>query len=467
MGTPTSLSVSVDQDEYSRFEITEGRATITVSVIAAGGGNMSGEVITVQLMKARRLRTSSVYSTTYTISATSSPATNTVTIYLPDVRDASSVSLLRRGKYFVKATSVTNTSITGSSSDFPISIVTAQQMRRLYLFGLPMEAYFMRAVKFQPRTITGVEIYEISRSHPLGFGVLNLNVTPSGDRMLAWSGGESVSIPSSGQYILPLSCENEYIIVKIADVDALPSVMSKEELLVTKDVVSDYMLQQYIERACDWLENDKLAGLFLEPTAIATDLLTPELTAVDWDVIVPALTYYSNNPTQWIDIQVPYMSLLQMNRLWGAIAATHVVDVNLDWVQIAEKSGFTQLVPFNATTAFQFIGLLWVETLRGNIPLPNFWHFSAIAGLRETDPILIEVVGKKAAIEALIVAGHAFRGGYASQSISRDGVSESVSFTQSSVYGIYSATIEAFDKFLNREIKQLKGRYKGPNFWVC
>jgi len=136
-------------------------------------------------------------------------------------------------------------------------------------------------------------------------------------------------------------------------------------------------------------------------------------------------------------------------------------------MEVAEKSGFGQLVPFSATIAFQFIGLTWVESLRGRIELPNFWHYSAMAGLREVDPILLEVVGKKAAIDALTVAGQAFRGGYSSQSISRDGVSESVSYTASAIYGIYSATIEEYSKFLNREIKQLKGRYRGMNVLVA
>jgi hypothetical protein len=64
------------------------------------------------------------------------------------------------------------------------------------------------------------------------------------------------------------------------------------------------------------------------------------------------------------------------------------------------------------------------------------------------------------------VAGQAFRGGFASQSLSRDGVSESVSYTASAIYGIYSATIEDYTKFINREIKQIKGRYRGVNLIV-
>jgi hypothetical protein len=142
------------------------------------------------------------------------------------------------------------------------------------------------------------------------------------------------------------------------------------------------------------------------------------------------------------------------------------VDIALEWLEISERNGLVQLVPFNQEVAFQFIGLVWVESMRGRVPLPNFWHFNAMAGLRQVDPVILEVLAKKAAVDALTVAGQAFRGGFASQSLSRDGVSESVSYTASAIYGIYSATIEDFTKFINREIKQIKGRYRGVNMIV-
>ncbi len=225
-------------------------------------------------------------------------------------------------------------------------------------------------------------------------------------------------------------------------------------------------LQRWIEQSTDWIENDKLAGVFLEPTRIVTDPVLPGNVTPDWDFIVPPITFYPVMPAKWIDILFPYPSLLKIDELFGQLGTTRIVDIAEEWVEISERNGFVQLVPFNQEVAFQFIGLVWVESLRGRIELPNFWHFDAVAGLREVDPILLEIIGKKAAIDALTVAGHAFRGGFASQSVSRDGVSESVGYTASAIYGIYSATIEDYSKFINREIKQLKGRYRGVNMIV-
>lgn len=477
MAAPTNIAVSVDLEEYSRFEIVEGRATITVSIVATSSGSMAGEQLQIDLIKARRSRNVSIYTNTLTISGSANPITLSTSIYLPNIvdqrtqtyfRDPRTISLIRRGLFFVRVRSVTNTSISGVSSDFQINPITAQQLRKSYLFGLPMEAFFTRTVKFPPKNITGIEIDEVSNSHPVGFAVLSLNTTSTGDRSLSWSGGPSVSIPTAGKYILRANCGSEYIVVLVRSLAAMPSIGPvKDELLVTKSTITDAMLRKWLNQACDWLENDKIAGVYLEPTRLVTDVYLPGNVEQDWDVIVSPITFYPVMPARWIDIQFPFMSVLYVDKLWGQLANVQIVDVAMQWLEIAEKSGFGQLVPFNATIAFQFIGLVWVESLRGRIELPNFWHYSAVAGLREVDPVLLEVIAKKAAIDALTVAGQAFRGPFASQSISRDGVSESVSYTSSAIYGLFSATIEEFSKFINREIKQLKGRYRGVNMLVC
>jgi hypothetical protein len=468
MASPTSIALALDLDEYSKFEVEEGRSVITVSVTATGGGDMSTEQITVELIKARRNRDSVVDTETLTIAGATDPITETVTFSLVDIVDTEFINLIRRGFFFIKATSVSAPGVTASTADFPISLLTAQQLRDTYLFGLKLDASDTRNVKFQPQQITGVEIVEVNAAHPTGFEVLNYRYDSTyGIYHLSWgSGGPVVQINQPGQYVLRHDCSTNYIIVQIRNLASLPTQNEQEELLVEKDFISDLMLRRWINQACDWLENDKIAGVFLEPTRVITEAELSASTVPDWDFIVPEITFYPITPTKWIDILFPYPSLLKIDELFGQIATTRIVDVDTSWVEISEKNGFVQLVPFNQEVAFRFLGLVWVESLRGRIELPNFWNFNAVAGLRNVDPVLLEVIGKKAAIDALTVAGHAFRGGFSSQSVSRDGVSESVSYTASAIYGIYSATIEEYTKFLNREIKQLRGRYRGVNMIV-
>jgi len=61
----------------------------------------------------------------------------------------------------------------------------------------------------------------------------------------------------------------------------------------------------------------------------------------------------------------------------------------------------------------------------------------------------------------LSVLGQMYRGGFSSQSISRDGVSESVGYTASVMYGIYSATCNDLNNRLKELLPQLKRKYFG------
>jgi hypothetical protein len=473
MAAPTALTISFDQDEYSKFEIADGRATITATVVASGGGNMTGEQITLELIKARRDRDSAPYTTTLTIASSADPVTIEHQIDLNAVVDSDQLNLVRRGFYFIRVTSVTTPAVTADSSDFPISIVSAQQLRKTWLFGLNLEASDVRNIKFPPVNITGVDIYEVNSTHEIGFSVLTFvysdNTGTGGNiiRQLSWGGGPAVTITAPGRYLLKRGCTDDYIIVQIRSMSALPTAQAKDELLVTKDFMTDDLLRKLNEKAADWWENDKVAGVFLEPTRLITKPVLSSVDVPDWDFIVPAITFYAVQPAKWIDILFPYPGLLRLDDLFGQLADTRIVDIALEWAEISERNGFVQLVPFNQEVAFQFIGLAWVESLRGRIELPNFWNFDLMAGLRQVDPVIREMLGKKAAIDALTIAGHAFRGGFSSQSLSRDGVSESVSYTASAIYGIYSATIEDYRKFINKEIKQLKGRYRGVNMLVA
>jgi len=475
MAAPTALTVSVDQEEYSKFEIADGRATITVTVVASGGGDMSGEQVTLELIKARRDRDAAPYTTTLTISGSTDPQSLEHQIDLNLVVDSDNLNLIRRGYYFMRATSVTTPAATADTADFPISIVTAQQLRKVWLFGLNLEASDVRNIKLPPTNITGVEIVEVNSTHELGFEVLNYvytdNTGSGGNvvRQLSWGGGPAVSVTVPGRYLLRRDCSSDYIVVQVRSMTGLGTTdgTTKDELLVTKDFMTDDMLRKFNEKAADWWENDKVAGVFLEPTRLVTKKSLTTTPTIDWDFIVPGITFYAVQPAKWIDILFPYSGLLRIDELFGQIANTRVVDIALQWAEISERNGFVQLVPFNQEVAFQFIGLVWVESLRGRVELPDFWNFDAMAGLRQVDPVIREMLGKKAAIDALTIAGHAFRGGFATQSLSRDGVSESVSYTASAIYGIYSATIEDYRKFINKEIKQLKGRYRGVSMLVA
>lgn len=602
MAAPSTMEVSVDASEYSRYEY--GRDTITITLAISGGAPYTDEQVYVDLIKARRSRDAVVANAVVSITNTADPQQALVTFYLPDVVDQDLINLVRHGKYFVKATSVTNDQIVAQSEDFDISIVTVDRLKSDFLFGLDLTATEIREPKFQPQNITGVTIIETSKSHPVGVfelgyyyneshpsnataflgdlpdgrvtievdgpnaGVLgntftvemqspaspttsqlsasyannqlfiNLSVingvpqpgdntaaqvaavvssldsfsaTFSGTgttvftsaiaakdfaggateyiRQLNWAGGPMVSIPSSGDYILmggeAAGCTSftgsstEWVKVRVTSVLLLPTESVADTIIIDKKQIDEETLRRYIKQSTDWVEKDYLAT-YVEPTNVTTDrdpttiqyaaginAPAPIFSDTDFDAIVSPLTYFiPRTQGSWVQIQTPFPQLLRVDSLFGGIANTRVIDIDLEWIEHSEQGGMIQLVPFNQEIAFDFIGLLWVNAIRGAAELPNFWHFNMIVGLRDASGDVQELIAKKAAIDALVMAGQALRPGLGSTSLSRDGVSESISYINSAEFGMFTGTIKAFQSWINEHGKELRAKYRGVTMVV-
>lgn len=308
-------------------------------------------------------------------------------------------------------------------------------------------------------------------------------------RQVSWNGGALTTITGVGTFIVrrgetgpkaKLSGGgSDYICVRVTSTALLPTANTTEEILIDKKKIDDDALCSYITKATDWLEEDVLAG-YIEPTNVVTDrdpttiqysagvnAPTPIFTDTDFDFLKSPLTYFvPRTAGQWVNIQTQFPQVLRVDSLFGSIANTRVIDIDLEWIEVTQQGGMLQLVPFNQEIAFDFIGLLWVNAIRGAAEIPNFWHWNMIVGLRKPTGDICEMIAKKAAIDALTVAGMALRPGVGSMSLSRDGVSESVSYTTGSSYGIYTGTITAYKEWIEENIKLLKGKYRGPTMVV-
>lgn len=479
------VSVSINKEEYSKFETDN--AVIEAKIFATGTtvASNTNSQLTVELIKARRSRDSVVLTKTVDLDVELGVGAtiDNVPIYVNlDTRDAvgtDTINLIRRGRYFVKAYQTADnketTALVSSSSDFDVSLITVNRMRRDWAFGLDLQSSDIRTFRFQPRVVTGVSVKEVSRNHSLSLFPLAHHVEGT-NHYLSWDNGAMIPVTKSHKdYMLSASGpSSEYLVVDV-DFDRLPTGSGSEELYIEEDRISDTTIRRYISDACDHAENT-LLQVYLEPTELVTDTDPSQLTFSghggtlvineDYDFIKAPISFYPRRPGQWIDIQFPYPSLLKVEQLYGAVANTRVVHVNPEWVEIAERSGFVQLVPFNTELAFDFVGLIWVESLRSATPIPNFWHYNVISGLRECPGDILELIGRFAAIPILTAAGAAFRGGYSSQSVSRDGVSESVSYTSSAIYGVYSASIEDYRNWIREHLPAIRSRYRGPQMIV-
>jgi len=497
MAVASFTSIAVNHDEYSKFETDRAiiEAVVFVgagsTISAPGGVTAADSILTFEIRKARRSRDVVVYTFNLDLAtslglADLAPIPTTTPIYVNlDTRLAISapalINLIRRGEYFVKvyrSDEVSPYPVAGTldSVNFLINPITVHRMRNDWCFGIDFQSSDLRTWRFDPRQITGVSIQEVSRNHKLSFFPLNYRVDPGGNRFLSWSGGSVIPISvAHKEYMLPSGGpSSEYIVVKV-DHNRLPAATQQEDLFIEELTLSDIAIRRYLSDSIDHVENT-LVQVYIEPTELVTDVDPSQLTYSgsggalvinnDYDFIKSPISFFPRRPGQWIDIQFPFPSLLAVDQLYGAVANTRVVHINPEWIEVAEKSGYTQLVPFNTELAFDFIGLIWVEALRSATPIPNFWHYNITAGLRDCPGDLLELIGKHAAIPILTAAGAAFRGGYSSQSISRDGVSESVSYTSSAIYGIYSASIEDYRNWIREHLPAIKNRYRGPQMIV-
>lgn len=382
--------------------------------------------------------------------------------------------------------------VTAESPDFKVSIITVDRMKSDYLFGLPLTATDLRGVKFQPSAITGIEIIEVSRGHSPGFMELTYNytVTPGGPvRTLAWNGGPAVSITAPGTYVLrggvsglpgcgPFSgASNDYIVVRVTSLLLLPTTSVTETIIIENKELDDETLARYIDESVAYVENS-LLEIYVEPTRVtsvidptviqyAAGLINPNPIYVDtdWDFVRQPLTYYPRFHN-WVQVQTPFNRIIRVDNLFGAIGNTRVIDISLDWIEVAHAGGLIQLVPFNQEIAFNYLGILWVNAIRGAAELPNFWNYDLIAGLRDCPADIRDIIGKRAAMNALIMLALAFRPGVGSNSLSRDGVSQSVSYLSGSKYGPYTGAIQGLMDTLKELEPKIKRRWAGGTWAV-
>lgn len=311
-------------------------------------------------------------------------------------------------------------------------------------------------------------------------GLTGLSSLPSVTRTLSWCNGPIVVLePSKKTYVLRRTAgygSTDYIQVRVSSFALLPTQSHAEDLVISQKAMDDSNLRQIINKSISWVE-DVALSVYLEPTRLVTEVDPdaiaypsgediPELVGATWDEVVDALEYTVPAPGHFMAFKCPYQPVQYFNELYGKLANVRIVDVALEWVEPHKATGWVELVPFAQEVAFNYLGLVWVQSIRGPIPLPNFWNFDLLVGYAKTPDVLIELVAKKSAIDALTLAGQAFHPGLGSQSVSRDGVSESVSYTAAMQGGIFGAAIRTYQDWIDQNLTMLRGAFRGPSLVV-
>jgi hypothetical protein len=446
----TGLTLKTDKSEYSRHEPSRSSVKVRLIPIPATG---LAETVTIAL----RRKGGPVVSTQEITLAGDYPKGYVASFDLTGIKDDSGIPLCVRGEYQVEATAG---DVTASTTAFRVALITTEEMRNGYCFGVPLYASDTPFPKKQPSAVTGVTFYRLSENtRKMIYALVYTAAVDGTPATLSWGGGPAIPITGASEILL--DPRGGYAEVNIDEFE-LPEVDASEGIVVDKQYWDDGQLRSEIEKAICEVENTSLK-VFVEPYRVATEPYYSEPGAFYDRKGVPVMYTardFNNNSLAW-KLDLPFHQLLRVDKVSGYIGNSSALEISSGAFAVNKKSGSLDVLPYNGQYSYMYTFFQQINFWGFREYISDFWRYKAVAGLPETPADVLKLIGFKAATSILTIAGQAYRGGFSSESTSKDGVSRSVSYTASASYGIYSATIEANEKWIKENEPKLRNQYRG------
>jgi hypothetical protein len=436
--------------------------TVTIEV----NSPVVGETLTVSLFrldgygivvsKTVTLSTATVYTATFDLTIDPFvPVTAGVAI------GGGAIYMAKQGDYVIQVADVDG-NIT-SSAMFAISIVPVWEMKNEWMKGVALLDYEVLEPRVQPQNTTGVTVIEVSADHLKGpFSLVYTAGTPFS---LAWGGGQAVNGYGSGLIeLLLMNTTGDFIMVQV-NTFLLPNANTSDTLYIDNGRMKNRAFIDQVRRATAWVEQEIVVKV--EPSIVDTDPQLPGHGYAD-EVAIPETYYRPRTYNKWMSFKIPYPQILDMS-VFGFFNMSQAATVPREWLVWDQVTGICELVPStSAQVVWSLYNSLFVMAyLFDYASIPSFWHYTATVGLRDlrdNKAIVREAIAKKAAIEILNTAGSSYRAGFASQSASRDGVSQSQGFTSSAMYGTYGAHFTQYQTWLDKQIPRMRTRFGGIQY---
>ena len=455
-------AVYTDATEYSRYHQTMKVITSTIQV----NSPVAGDTLTVSLFRLDGYGI--VVSKTVTLTAATQYTVTfdlTVDPFVPVTAGVAigggTIYMAKQGDYTIQVAD-TSGNVT-SSPMFAISIVPVYEMKTQWMKGVALLDYEVLEPRVQPQNITGTTVTEVSADHLKGPFTLVYTVgTPS---TLSWGGGQAVNINGAGLIqVLLINTTGDFIMVDV-DTFSLPTASTSDTLYIDNGRMKDRAFIDQIRRATAWVEQEIVVKV--EPTVVDTDPQLPGHGYAD-EVAIPETYYRPRTYNKWMSFKLPYPQILNLS-VFGFFNTSQSATVPREWLVWDQVTGICELVPStSAQVVWSLYNSLFVMAyLFDYASIPSFWHYTATVGMRDLNgnaAIIREAIAKKAAAEILNSAGSAYRAGYASQSASRDGVSQSQGFTSSAMYGTYGAHFTQYQTWLQYNIPRMRTRFGGIQY---
>jgi hypothetical protein len=443
--------VFTDLAEYSRYHLELSKITATI----LDPTPTSGAAITVALVRLDGY--GAVCSKTFT---EASETQYQVTFDLNrDTYDTQNIYRAKQGDYIVRVQDDIG-NILAESKDFAISIVPVAEIKNTWATGVTFMNYEVILPKVQPRVVTGVEVIEVPLTHYKGPFPLKYRAL---DKSLSWNNGDYVPVEGlqPQQILLVDKSGQDYIMTQVNPL-LLPTADKTEVLIIDNNKLSDRDMIKQVRLATQWVQQRIIAKV--EPEIVSTESLD-----FSDEIAVPGTYYRPTNFNKWMSFQLPYTNILNIEKITGWFNTSQSAFVPREWYTWHEKTGIIELVPSSASeVTWQFYNGVFVMAYLLNFPsIPSFWHYTMTCGLRDLNnerAVVREAIAKKAVFELLNSAGSAYRAGYASQSVGRDGISQSEGYTSSATFGTYGGHFTSYKEWLDKEIPRMKKRFNGIVF---
>ncbi len=460
-------------------------------------GANAGDTVTVNLVRTSGYTDGGQQTlSTQTVTTTASQPNTTVTFALESLREfqpydpitlgpgsnliapASRDNGIYRGvagNYQVQCT-VTNsgggTGPTAQSEAFRITVIPTDELRHMWLRGVPLQALDVVSPLFQPQQVTGVRIRDTGQSTLEGIYALAFTVGPPAT--ISWAGGTPQGISGTARQtvVCQSADQTSYVVLDIVPWK-LPTASVTENILIGGSEFTDDNLQRYVDYATGQLESSWY--FFCEPHTTDTD---PLISQAPYDVLqargaVPS-TYHVEHQevpmtyrrprdfAHWMSFSLPRKQIQAVYYLYGYFNQSQAVSIGRDWIVFDPITGTLELVPDNgAIISWQFYGAAILQFFINYDTIPSFWHFGLATGLNDMHgeyQIVREAIAKQAASNILSAAGFSLSGGAQTRSISRDGVSDSRTYAGKQAG---EAMRTQYEEWLKKNVPRIKTRYGG------
>ncbi len=225
----------------------------------------------------------------------------------------------------------------------------------------------------------------------------------------------------------------------------------------------DDLLQSYLDSAIAWAE--QTLNIVIQPRAEEEHHDYIQSDYMNWNFI-----------KTW---KKPIMEVESIEMWYGD---NRMFQIPKDWIKVDHLSGVLQIFPMSGSAGGMIInaaGGAWVPLIHGRLGYaPKMWKIKYEAGMKDPEevqitrhntihPTLKDLIYRRAAMGIMGVWGDLIIGaGIANQSISIDGLSQSIGTTQSAMFGGASSRIKQLQEDIDAMLPPLRSYYGGIDMVV-